>query len=161
MYCGTHYVGSDYSDHVSQQCPENNLQPNFIFIMVQSTYEIIKDFGVPVVTLVVGFFSGIKTTIYADRRKEFNEIVTPLYFKIKSQIDARLHHVEDFDIDVIEHHLSWHQRRSFRTRAEIYKQSKKGVSEYQVETSKVEVDEAAKTNMLKCASDVLYYLKPR
>lgn len=129
--------------------------------MVQSTYEIIKDFGVPVVTLVVGFFSGIKTTIYADRRKEFNEIVTPIYFKIKSQIDARLHYAEDFDIDVIEHHLPWHQRQGFRNSAEIYKQSQKGVSEYQVETSNVKVDEAAKTNMLKCASNVLQYLKPR
>lgn len=129
--------------------------------MVQSTYEIIKDFGVPVVTLVVGFFSGIKTTIYADRRKEFNEIVTPIYFKIKSQIDAQLHYGEGFDIDVIEHHLPWHQRRGFRNSAEIYKQSQKGVGEYQVETGNVKVDEASKTNMLKCAIDVLPYLKPR
>jgi hypothetical protein len=140
---------------------KNNLQPNFIFIMVQSTYEIIKDFGVPVVTLVVGFFSGIKTTTYADRRKEFNEIVTPIYFKLKSQIDDRLHVAENFNIDVIEHHLPWYRRRGFRISAERYIKSKMGVSEYQVETSNVKVDEAAKTNMLKCANDVLHYLKPR
>jgi hypothetical protein len=129
--------------------------------MVQSTYDIIKDFGVPIATLVVGFVSGIKTTIYADRRREFNEIVNDLYFRMKSQIEANIGAVEDIDIDRIEHYIPWYQRRRFRNRAERYKQSQNGVSEYNFGTGSVTVDEVAKAQMLKCAANVLHYLKPR
>lgn len=114
---------------------------------------------------IVGFLAGTLVgnyfSIERDRRKEFNEIVGPLYFKMKSQIEARLHYAEDFDAAVIEHHLAWYQRRTFRNCAERYKQSKNDVSEYQPSTGEVAIDEAAKSKMLKCASDVLYYLKPR
>ena len=114
---------------------------------------------------IVGFLAGTLVgnyfSIERDRRKEFNEIVGPLYFKMKSQIEARFHYAEDFDTAVIEHHLPWYQRRTFRNCAERYKQSKNGVSEYQPSTSEVTIDEAAKSKMLKSASDVLYYLKPR
>ena len=129
--------------------------------MTQSTYDIIKDFGVPIATLVIGFVSGMRTTLYADRRKEFNEIVNPLYFRMKSQIGAGVIAVDDFDPDVIEPYIIWWKRRRFRKSAEKYKNSKCGVGEYHVETSSVIVDEAAKVEMLKCAADVLHYLKPR
>lgn len=114
---------------------------------------------------IVGFLAGTLVgnyfSIERDRRKEFNEIVSPVYFKMKSQIEAKLHYAEDFDATVIEHHLPWYQRRSFRHRAERYKQSKNGVSEYHPNTGEVTIDEAAKSKMLKSASDVLYYLRPR
>jgi hypothetical protein len=129
--------------------------------MAQSTYDILKDFGVPLATLVVGFISGIRTTIYTDRRNEFNKVVGDLYFRIKSQIEAESIGVDSFDIDIIEHHMPWYKKKSFRKCAERYRESQQGVSEYHPETGSVTVDEAAKAKMLKCAKDALLYLKPR
>lgn len=129
--------------------------------MAQPIYDIIKDFGIPLATLVVGYFSGVRTTVYTDRRKEFNEIINDLYFKMKSQIECKSNAVEDFDIDVIELYIPWYKKRCFRKYAERYKNSQNGVSEYHPETGGVTVNEIAKLKMLKCASDVLHYVKPR
>lgn len=113
---------------------------------------------------VAGFLAGTLIgnhfSVERDRRIEFNKIVSPIYFKMKSQIESRLHYAEDFDAAVIEHHLPWHQRRCFRNSAERYKQSKNGVSEY-IPGGEVLVNERKKSEMLKCAADVLHYIKPR
>ena len=129
--------------------------------MMQSAYDIIKDFGVPFETLMIGFVSGVRTTIYTDRRKEFNEIINRFYFKMKSQIETRSSVVEDFDIDVIEIYIPWYQKRRFRKSAERYKNSKNGLSTYSPGTGTATVDTSVKSEMLKCAADVLHYLKPR
>jgi hypothetical protein len=113
---------------------------------------------------VAGFLAGTLIgnhfSVERDRRIEFNKIVSPIYFKMKSQIEARLHYAEDFDIDVIEHYMPWYQKLCFRNCAERYKKSKNCVSTY-IPGGEVLIDEIKKTEMLKCASDVLHYLKPR
>ena len=127
--------------------------------MAQSIYDIIKDFGIPITTLVVGFISGVYATIYTDKRKEFNGIVNPLYFRMKAQIEARVVAIDDFNPDVIEPYIRWYRRKSFRQSVERYKNSKCMVGEYDVKTSLVNVDEVEKNEMLKYAADVLMYLK--
>lgn len=121
----------------------------------QSNAELFTIVGFLAGTLVGNYFS-----IERDRRKEFNEIINPIYFRMKSQIEAGLLSIEDFDIDVIEHHMPWYQRWYFRNCAERYKKSRIGVTEY-IPGGEVLVDEVKKSEMLKCASNVLHYLKPR
>ncbi len=116
-------------------------------------------------TTAAGFLIGILLgnwfSIERDRRKEFNEIVNPIYFRMKAQIEAGVIAVDDFDTDRIERYIPWYKKRLFRKRAERYKNAKHCVSVYDLTTSSAVVDEVAKANMLKCATDVLRHLKPR
>ena len=120
-------------------------------IILEEIHEVFKNNAELIA--IVGFLAGTLVENYfsieRDRRKEFNEIVDPIYFKMKSQIEARFHYAEDFDATVIRHHLAWYQRRTFRNCAERYNQSKNGVSKYQPSTGEVTIDEAAKSKMLK------------
>lgn len=114
---------------------------------------------------VAGFLAGTLAgnyfSIERDKRKEFNDVVSPIYFLIKQQIESRSLGVENFDPDVIEHHLPWYKKNSFRKSVEGLRKVQNEVSEYNFANSSVTVNEAAHSEMLKHAKDVLRHLKPR
>lgn len=112
-------------------------------------------------TFSLGLILGHRLTLGRDLRKEFNEITNEAYFNLRKSIDSNSIGGVSIDNDRIEHYIPWYSKRHFRECVERYKNSQGGVSQYCVETSTVTVDEAAKTKMLKCAADVLHYLKPR
>lgn len=45
------------------------------------------DIIVPVITLILGLLLGHKLSLGRDKRKEFNDIATPIYIKLENQLD--------------------------------------------------------------------------
>jgi hypothetical protein len=132
--------------------------------MLQSTYDIAKDFGLPIALFVAGIIGSYGVAVYkgrAIRKDEFNKLIRPLYLRMKSQIDAGSSNIEDFNDVAIEPYISWYLKVSFQKSVKRYKQSKVGLSTYAPSTGKVTINESAKAEMLKSAKDVLQYITPR
>ena len=127
-----------------------------IHAIFQSNAELFTAAGFLAGALVGNYFS-----IERDRRKEFNEIVNPLYFRIKQQIESRSLGIESFDADVIEHYLPWYRKNSFRQSVEGLRKVQNKASEYNPSNGSVTVNEAAHTEMLKHAGFILAHVKPR
>lgn len=114
---------------------------------------------------VVGFLAGALVgnyfSIERDRRKEFNDVVSHIYFRIKQQIESRSLGIENFDPDVIDHHLPWYRKSSFRKSVEGLRKTQNKASEYNPANGRITVNESAHSEMLKHAKDVLRHIKPR
>ena len=42
---------------------------------------------VPIITLIIGLLLGHKLSLGRDKRKEFNDIATPIYIKLEKQLE--------------------------------------------------------------------------
>lgn len=103
-------------------------------VITQTTYDILKDFGVPFATLVIGFITGTVSNtisnIYVAKRVEFNNKTIDIYVHLRQQIEFRSLKTIDINIHIIEPYISWRKRRSFRSKVEAYYSYGNNLGEY-------------------------------
>lgn len=99
-------------------------------VITQSTYDIVKDFGVPFASLMIGFFAGIKSNLYIAKRAEFNSLAANFYISLRQQIDTRSLCVIDINTHILEHYIPIWKRRDFRIKVKAYQSYGNSLSEY-------------------------------
>lgn len=85
--------------------------------------------GLPVFTFLLGLVVGHWLAIHRDKRKEYNELVTPLRKKISSEADhpsAMIIAISRHDADAIGARLNWLCNIYFMEACERYWKAKEG-----------------------------------
>lgn len=113
-------------------------------------------------TFLLGLIAGNWLAIGRDRRKEFNDVATPNFIKLKGQIEAAEQGaftpgIDDFKL--LEIHIPWHKRKCFSQIAKKYKNAHQDVVPYDPETGIATVNPEKIKELKTHAKKLLPYLK--
>jgi hypothetical protein len=123
---------------------------------------ILTDPTFSVVAALIGFLAGHHLAIGRDKRKEFNELVTPIYhdlLTIRNQPHLSLSGTWEIDFLVIREKLPFWKRKCLNIAIENYKKSKSYDNQRQHEFGGFVYKDTK--IIVNAVNDLLKYLKPK
>lgn len=111
----------------------------------------------------IGILIGNRLALGREKRKEFNEMVNPLYANIRNQMEKKASFVkiESDQWHIIERYIPWYKRRFFSRCIKRYEDSTKMLVKYDPKTGIYTHKKARVEVHINASKKLLKYLEPR
>lgn len=124
-------------------------------------YELVKDIGIPFITLVLGVYLGQRSNLHLAKRTEFNALAKEIYFSLKNQIKSSPLNSVALKADEIALYIPFWKKIFFNIHVKEYSRYYNITGTYDPETSTVIENKEAIAAQIRAAKKLLHYYKPK